>query len=134
MFDLHPDCNGQITILFNENGLNIEVYDQLSRECIVEINLDKDQTCEALSRVAYTPCMLRTGHLDRVGKKMLMDKLIFEIPYKGYDVNKKVEIAIREANIFCPEGWEPDKYYVSKDSFFTEDGKQYARTTIRRWE
>lgn len=37
----------------------------------------------------------------------------------------------------CPDGWEPDLYFNSKDSFFTAPGTvediYYASCVIRRW-
>lgn len=56
---------------------------------------------------------------------------IFELPEANY-MNRK-EVAIETIKTVCPDGWTPDLYFGSQNSFFRENGKEYARVTIRRW-
>ena len=124
--------NGSITFSDTKNGATIEIRDNASREEFVEVRLTASQLCQALSRSANTPCEIKTRNLDRVGKTMIMDDLVFEMPKHCY-INRK-DVAKQEATRVCPDGWTPDLYFGSQRSFFSKDGKEYARTTIRRWE
>lgn len=123
--------NGRISLLINDDETTIEIYDEVSRECIVVVTLTPEQICTALSRLCRTECTIRVGNLERVGKKLLIDHLIFPMP--EYSFNNKKEIASKEALRLCPEGWLPDNYFGSQNSFFVKDVKTYARTTIRKW-
>lgn len=125
--------NGNIDILVGEAGATITIRDEISNETIAHVELSPQDFCLALSRRVYVPCDVKTGYLDRVGKKMIMDELNFvmppDIPYKD-----RQKVAITEAAKVCPEGWVPDTYYGSQKSFFRgADGQEYARTIIRRW-
>ena len=133
MLDLNPDCNAKISVLFNEDGLEITLYDKDSRECVAEITLSKEQTCRALSREAHTPCNAKYGRLDLIGKKMILDQITFPMP--EHDWKNREDVASLEAEKLCPEGWIPDLYFGSKNNFFFDkSGKEYVRTTIRKWE
>jgi hypothetical protein len=123
-----------ITMLFDHNGLTIEVEDNLSHCQFVTIRLDAEQTCKALSRLGLTPCIIEVGGLTKVGKKMEWETFEFEIPsdLEIYsDEGRKILNDL--ADKACPEGWEISNYFGSRDSFFIKDDKSFARTTIRRW-
>lgn len=125
---------GKISILFSENGLRIEIQDPLSGISFVEAKLNTKQTCQALSRPCYIDCELDVGGLDVVGKKREHKEFVFEMPEADYESRGKVAIATANALLKNnPEGWVPQNYYGAKDSFFTKDGKSYARTLILRW-
>jgi hypothetical protein len=124
--------NGAITFLINESGARIEIHDRASSTKFLYIELDVQQLAEMLGRRSHTPCNIETRGLDRIGKKMLMNTLEFPMPKADYQ--KRKEVAVKEAKKCCPEGWYPDEYFGSHGSFFTKDGKDYARTTIRKWE
>lgn len=129
--DVDKKCNGQITLLFSENGATIQIYDDISGVCVVDVTLDKEQICQAMSRLAHTPCNVEYGTLRHVGKKMELTSLEFEIPECPY--TKRKDVAEKIADQVCPEGWESDGYFGSHGSFFRKDGKNYARVTVRRW-
>lgn len=67
---------------------------------------------------------------------MQHDKFVFELIGEQADRqnrDKVYELAIEkliEANM---TEWIPDSYFGAKDSFYTQDGKTFARATIRRW-
>lgn len=125
--------NGNITFLFNKDGATLELQDESSSTRFVKIELTKEQILSVLSREAYVHCNIITNGLDRVGKKMTLKTLTFPMPPPSCDDRNK--IACDEATRNCPEGWIPDLYFSSRDSFFRNgEGKEYARTTIRRWE
>jgi hypothetical protein len=124
--------NGQITILTGENGVTIELNDEASGERFLTVELTSSQFCQALSRLAYTKCKkTEVRSLDRIGKKIDVQEIILELPHNNYETRK--ETAIKIAAEICPAGWIPDTYYGSQGSFWTKDGKYYARTHIRRW-
>lgn len=124
--------NGKITILFNEEGLKIEVMDTASRIEFLEIQLTQEQTCEALARIANTPCELEVRGLENVGKKREHKPFEFALPEDTIYHNKK-EKATATANLLCPDGWVAATYFNSQDSFFDRGGKPWARTNIFRF-
>jgi len=123
------DCG--ISILIGETGTRIEVRDNSSCTNFMRVELTPEQTCQALSRLSNTPCKASAHNLDRLGKTMELKTFTFEMPYNGYQDRKTV--AAITAKKMCPDGWTPDLYFGSQDSFFTKNGKKMARTTIRRW-
>lgn len=76
--------------------------------------------------------------LDRVGKKQENKLFEFELPkdfkreyFKGR-ADQEIELQ-QLAQSQLSDGWIAENYFGSQDSFFTKDGKKYARVTIRRW-
>lgn len=125
--------DGRITFLVGTDKTTIEIHDRSAGVMFVRIELTPEQLSSALSRLAWTPCeKMEVFGLDKLGKTREVNVLVFEVP-EGSEWNKRKEIAIKEAERVCPEGWTVDKYFGSKDSFFTKDGKPYAQTFIRRW-
>lgn len=127
------NLEGKVTMLFDrDRGLTIEVRDQLSRTVLCKLTLDNEQAMSALARLAGTDCMIDLNEdcFDKIGKKMLVDSMTFKMP-EGSRQGK--EEAITEALNNCPEGWEPDLYFGSQDSFTFKDGEYYAKCTIRKW-
>ena len=122
---------GKISILFETSGLKIEVYDEAACIRFLEIKLDQEQTCEALARLAHTPCVIEARELQNVGKVRESRDFTFQMPDDAVYRDKKV--AQRLANELCPDGWRASTYFGSQNSFYTQDGKEYARTTIHRW-
>lgn len=123
---------GKATILFDrDDGLRIELECDTSGITFAVANLDKDQTIAALSRQAMVDCELDLRGLERVGKTVEIDRIEFPMPYHHY-IEKK-DVAAREAVIRCSDGWTPDLYFGSQDSFFKKDGHEWARTFIRRY-
>lgn len=55
----------------------------------------------------------------------------FEMPKNNY--NNRKEAAQKKAQKKAPKGWLASTYFGSQDSFFVEDGKDYASTTMSRW-
>lgn len=124
--------NAKISILFANDGLSIEVYDEQARVEFLSIRLNKKQACEAMSRVAHTECTAEVRGLDKVGKVREAQRLEFEMP-GNVSWQKSKEVAAETAKKLCPPGWTVSTYFGSKDSFFKRDGKDYAQTTIYRW-
>lgn len=121
---------GRITILFERQGMRIELIDNQSSIMFAEIYLTSEEVTTAFSRIAYTPCLIKLYGLEKIGKKMEHKSFEFEIP----DVFMKLkENALQTIKKVCPPGWIPDKEFNSQGSFFRKDEKQFARCIIRRW-
>lgn len=124
--------NGRITILFDHDGMSIELHDYDASLTFAAIRLTPEQTVKAFSRLGYTECDIEVKGLDKIGSKMENKHFEFEIPDVGWG-SKRTDTAIRIVQEVCPEGWEPDLYFQSQNSFFSKDGQDFARTIIRRW-
>jgi len=122
--------DGRITMLASENGMIIELRDNDASVVFAKVEMNTKQLAQALSRLGYTTCKIEVQGLDKLGKKMEIDKLVFEIPDDWYNEKELAMTLVKEK---CPEGWTPDLYFNSQNSFFIKDGVRFARTTIRRW-
>lgn len=123
--------NGNLSILVSKECTRIEVKDSNAGTRFLSINLDPETFCALLGRLAEVPVELEVRDLDKIGKKMEINKLEFEMPDSRY--SDKPEIAQMEAEKVCPDGWTSDNYFNSQDSFFKKDGKDMARCIIRKW-
>jgi len=127
---------GEATLLFNAEGLHLEIRDDNASIKFLDIHFDEKQTCQLLSRRSNIHCDMEIYGLDRIGKKMEWDKIEFEIPeninYKDQD-----KVCYEKAKEYCLQhltpDWEPDLSFNSQDSFFRRDNKDYARCTVRKW-
>lgn len=123
-----------ISLLFNDDGLRIEIRDNVSATTFFKAYLTPKQTCQAMSRLAHTPCeTAEVRNIDRLGKKLIVDTFAFELPGKISWENQK-EVAKEIALKTCPHGWVPNLAFSSQGSFLKRGGKNFARTTISRWE
>jgi len=124
--------DGRITILFDDEGLTIELRDNDSATTFAKARLNPKGAVQAMSRLGHTHCELEVFDLDKLGKKMEIDKLEFQMTTKDY--TKTRQVARELAIMVCPKGWEPDLSFNSQNSFFYKDDLYFARTTIRRWK
>lgn len=118
-----------ITILINRDRTTIELHDKSSGQVFAVVTLTPDQLSQALSRTSYTDCHTIVANLDTLNKKMENIRYEFEIPDRRLGKGELTKLCSKS----MPVGWISDDLYESQDSFFTRDGKQYARVTIRRW-
>ena len=109
--------------------ISISVKDVNSRIRFLSVEIDLDKFSECLTGLSEVDCTIETRGLDKVGKELETRSFEFEIPQGS----NRVELAKKIASLVSPDGWAPDLYFGSKKSFFTDDGVQYARTTLRRW-
>lgn len=124
--------NGQISILINDGGMRIEIRDKDAATTFIRAKLSENQTCQVLSRLAYTPMeKCEVFGLHHIGKTM--ENKTFEFPLPRDDLEGRKELARKTIWDHIPKGWDPDNSYNSQDSFFYLGDKPYARTTIRRW-
>jgi hypothetical protein len=125
--------DASITILVSENNTTIEIYDECAGVQFCEIELTSKQFCQALGRLAHTHCEIEVRGLEKLGKKMEHKSIEFECGENGRWNKNEEQTLNKLAKAACPEGWEPDYYFGSQGSFFTKDGKNFARCIIRRW-
>jgi len=111
--------------------MTIRVNDAASRVCVCEVSIGLAEFIKCLTGLAHTEMEFNHGDLSKVGKKMEHRKISVKI--KDYDFSNRKEVATKAALENTPEGWEPDCYFSSQDSFYTKDGEDYARCMIRRW-
>lgn len=127
--------NPKITILVNREYTEIEIHDTKSSTTFVKVRLTPEQLSSALSRLSHTECEVEVTDMDRINKKHEWQSFEFEIvenipkEAKGY-LNQTCLKALKKAGM---EEWQSDNYFTSQNSFFTKDGKNYARVTVRRW-
>ena len=124
---------GKITILFDHDGMSIELIDGLSTIHFAKVRLNPEQTVRALSRLGYCPCEIEVVGLDHVGKKLEHKDFEFEMVGDSKYSMRDTEKAKKLAKKLCPSGWKPDLYFNSQDSFSYREGKRFAKTKIRRW-
>ena len=123
---------GQITIMCAADEVTIDIHDQQASVDFVTVRMSPENFVAALGRLAYVPCELNVGALNRVG--LVHECRDWEFPMPP-DVSwkKKKETAMALAKKLCPEGWTPDTHFGSQDSFYRVGEQQMARTMIRRW-
>ena len=126
----HP----KITMLVSHDSTTIELFDSKSAKTFVKVTLTNDQLASMLSRLGRTDCEIIVSDLDLINKKMESKYFTFEIDDEIRNskpvLNQKCLRALADSGL---SDWTPDNYYSSQNSFFTENGVSYARTTIRRW-
>lgn len=128
--------DARLTMLINAEYTEIRIEDALSNTEFVKIKLTPIQLSQVLSRLSYVQCACEVQGLDKLGKKHENKSFEFEIPKSLASSDKKEQLhklAIKSLIDNKMDEWEPDKYYASQGTFFTNNEKQYARTTIRRW-
>jgi len=124
------DC--KITMLLSADGLSIEIKDSGSNITFFRGLVSPENTCAAFGRLSSVEMSAaETYGLDKVGKTMEHKKFEFVMPPSEWKTKK--QIASIAATDQRPDGWEPDLYFGSQDSFFMKDGVEHARCTIRRW-
>lgn len=120
--------DGQFTLLISEDGAKIEFRDPVAATTFLRAEIAQEDFMKALGRLSNVPCQLTISGINRVGTKHECRPFEFEIP-----AGRKKDDAFAVALELCPNGWQPDNYFGSKDSFFLKDGIQFAKCTIRRW-
>lgn len=125
--------NGKMTMLFSEDGLVLELKDEKSGVTFIRARLTSEQTLALMSRQALVDFEFEATGLDKVGKQVYHDTLILEMP-KDYPWKDKKSIAEKLAIEHCPEGWQPELYFGSRDSFFNKDGKEFCKTQLMKWQ
>lgn len=122
-----------VTFLVGTELTRLEISDELSGAEIVHVDITPGELIRLLSRQANVKCGMQLFDVNSLkwGKKQEHATHEFEIPFEPWRQDKE-ELHLL-CKLTCPDGWEPDYYFSSQNSFFTKDGKNFARTIIRRW-
>jgi hypothetical protein len=120
---------GQITLISNKDGAILQLRDCNSTIGFLEIYIKPEDLCHLIGGQGRVDCDFDIYLDNRIGKKHENKKFEFEIESRDLFSHELKAIADSQLT----DGWIADKYFSSQDSFFTKDGKQYARCTIRRW-
>lgn len=127
--------DGRVTILVSSEGATIELHDADSGITFVKVKMTSEQFCGAIGRLAYSKCLeihIPDLGISEIGKKLETDSFSFELPESwGIEADIKKLLEIARAKI--PVGWITNDTFQSQNSFFTKDGKRYARCMIKRW-
>jgi len=131
---------GNISILGDEDGVEIEVRDKDAAVSVCKVFLTPEQFCQAaLGRLVRLECDVQIPPPGRVGMVREARDYEFKMPDKGEWQNRfgttlQEEVASKFIEANCPDGWKPSLYFGSKDSFFWKDGELGARATLMRWK
>jgi hypothetical protein len=128
--------NGKLTLLFNSDGLYLEIDDDDSGIRIITARLNKNQTCDVLARVGYTKMesVEFTDNSSNIGKKLELNTIVVPLGVGRYTINKEETKVIAEKYIKENYGeWVLWDTFSSQGSYFSKDGIDYARASIRRW-
>ncbi|MFA5745632.1 MAG: hypothetical protein WCX79_00245 [Candidatus Paceibacterota bacterium] len=127
----------QISIIAGyDDVINITVEDKSSSTKFLQMTMTREQFVNAtMNRLCNTEVQTaKVQNLDRVGKKMELRPFTFELPVGVHTYDSGLEqLAGKMVRNICPDGWIPDTHFGSRGSFYTEDGKVMARTTLRKW-
>jgi len=120
-----------------EDIIRVSIRDETSSTNFTEIQLSLADFALCVTGLS---CMKGEGsvrNLDRVGKRMEMEHISFEIPDCLYEERK--EVAKKHGDKYLVDkglsrsGWIVSDSFNSQNSFYNKDDKHYARATIRRW-
>lgn len=126
--------DGRITIYVSDEGAHIQIEDREANTTFCDIKMTPKQFTTAIGRQVNVKVeSMEIRGLSKVGKKHENKTFEFslcveDVPYTGREVLAKKVVKDK-----CPEGWIPDNYFKSQDSFFKRDGIAWARCTIRRY-
>lgn len=127
---------GNITISRPSYGdgrkiITIQVKDHDAVARFLDIEISYENFAQLITGLSEVDIDFTVRDLDHVGKTREIKPLMFPIN-AGFD--DRVDVAIKEAKKHTPDGWIADTYFRSQNSFFTKDGIEYARTSIKRWK
>lgn len=131
--------DAKFTFLVGQEGATVEIRCDKSGLIFFRGKLDPENVLRSLGRQAYVSFQEANVYsLENIGKRLVLGELVFEIPSglqgkKYQNPEEAKEELERLALAACPEGEKPDLYFGSKNSFFKKDGKDYARTTTRKY-
>ena len=112
-------------ILIDQNGkfVEIELYDNENRRFRIEMSIPIEHFAKALSRLVGQRCLVNFYNIDTFNKTAVNETVIFEIEKSANrdEAKEKAQLYV-EPNEFI------DLSFNSQGSFFSKDGKNYAKT------
>ena len=127
--------NVTISRPMNQSGgdfISITISGQNSRVEVMEVKMPIAEFAKAITGQGYCKGVGILRGADKFGLKMENKPFEFKLPDSS-DWKTRKSDAAGVVKFVCPDGWEPDSYFSSQDSFFSKGGEQWARCTIRRW-
>lgn len=121
------EISGKLSISVGYEKTTLSIKDDNSKIQFLQCIIDNNEFLNAIGSKGLVECYCKLINTDVVGKKLVIDSMIFVVPKQDR------ELAIEIAKERCPQGWIPDEYFSSQDSFMYKDGKIFAKTTIRKW-
>lgn len=119
--------DAKLSISIGDEKTIITIRDCKSNIQFLELVVDNNMLLRALGRFGLVECDCELRGLENVGKKLVIDSMVFIVPRHDKDLAGEI------ADECCPAGWIPDKSFSAQDSFLYKDGKIFAKTTIRKW-
>jgi len=113
--------------------INIEVEDKDAGIRFLSLEVSFVEFSQALTGLGGRPCKIEVHGLEHVGMQIERNTLEFVLPNDFPEYTGTKERAGELAKEICPEGWTPNIYFGSQNSFFRKDGIRYARCQITRW-
>jgi hypothetical protein len=127
----------RITILIQDKDIEFKFYDYLSCKTFFIFSLNFSNFIKALGRLAYVKCKSASVlNLAYLNKKMIHKPFSLRISKSlysnSYSKRKEIEDLIKKK---CPEGWIPDLYLNSQDSFKIDhtNNQYFVNTIIRKY-
>ncbi len=116
--------------------IHIEVMDEASRIRFLELEVELDVFTKVLTGRSEGGCDMTFRELENVGKVKESRDVITEMPAVTYQ--DRDEVAQRVCQVAVSQedeegGWKVSRYFVSKGSFFREDGVDWVRGRAYRW-
>lgn len=115
--------------------ITLRIEDADANAIIAEIKLSAEEFCKcALGNLHSLKCNVDVFDLDNIGKQHINETMEFPIPKEATAYGERNGQMLKDlADEACPDGWTPDYYFNSQNSFTRRDGQDYARCTIRTW-
>jgi hypothetical protein len=124
----------RITMMISASGATNEISDNDTGIQFAEITLDAEGFLKCLSRHGHVECVAKLNGLEKLGKVLEMKPLSFPVNIDGvYGADARRAVAVKAMEAMDLGDWEPDTYFGSRDSFYKEGGRDYAKTTLRRF-
>ena len=127
----------RISVAKYKDSVNIMIEDENSSLAFHEIEMSSKDFFKAFINSGVAMGESTTKGLNKIGKQMEHKTFEFEMPLEYPFFERKEtarEIVVERMGELDVEGWIPDMEFSNQDSFFRcPDGKEMARTIIRRW-
>ena len=111
--------------------IKISIEDSDAIITFLDIEIDLADFAKCITGLGMVDCDMEVRGLENVGKKRESMPIVFEMPSVGWGMKRGTAVELSQKA--APEGWTCSTYFGSQDSFFTKDGRDYARTTAYRW-
>lgn len=122
----------KLTLLIGQDRTTIRIEDDLAGVLVAEVEISPETLSAVLSRLTCVKVDATIGPVECFGKKLEVRNFSFPMP-KGVPYKDRIKVAQELAVQFCPEGWVPDSYFGSQESFITVQDQPWAQTNKRRW-